>query len=254
MTTARLNYELCGPAGAPWLLLAGSLGTTMAMWDPQLPALTAKFRVLRADPRGHGASEVPAGPYTIADIAGDLLALLDMLEIGATAYCGLSLGGMAGMWLASHAPHRIGRLALCCTSAWLPPADGWIARAAQVRAHGTASIRDQAVARWFTPQFREHDPATAGWAAQMLAATPAEGYAACCEAIAAMDLRPDLAAIAAPTLVIAGLDDPATPPEHGEAIAAAIAGARTALVPGAHLANVEARETVTGLLIAHLAG
>jgi len=117
MTTARLNYELSGPAGAPWLLLAGSLGTTMAMWDPQLPALTAKFRLLRVDTRGHGASEVPAGPYTIADIAGDLLALLDMLQIGAASYCGLSLGGMAGMWLASHAPHRIGRLALYCSSA-----------------------------------------------------------------------------------------------------------------------------------------
>ena len=252
MTAARLNYELSGPAGAPSLLLAGSLGTTMAMWDPQLPELTAKFRVLRADTRGHGGSEVPAGPYTIAGIAGDLLALLDSLEIEATAYCGLSLGAMAGMWLAAHAPHRIGRLALCCTSAWLPPAGGWIARAALVRAQGTASITDQAVARWFTPQFRQRDPAAVAWAADMLAATPAEGYAACCEAIAAMDLRPDLAAISAPTLVIAGRDDPATPPEHGEAIAAAIGGARTALVPGAHLANVEASDQVTALLIAHL--
>ncbi len=254
MTTARLNYELSGPAGAPPLLLAGSLGTTMAMWEPQLPELTARFRVLRADTRGHGGSEVPAGPYTIADIGHDLLALLDTLQIEATAFCGLSLGGMAGMWLAAHAPHRIGRLALCCTSAWLPPADGWIARAAQVREHGTASIRDQVVARWFTPQFRERDPATAGWAAGMLAATPAEGYAGCCEAIAAMDLRPDLAAISAPTLVIAALGDPATPPEHGEAIAAAIEGARLELVPGAHLANVEARAEVTGLLITHHAG
>jgi 3-oxoadipate enol-lactonase len=254
MTAALLNHEFRGPADGPPLLMIGSLGTTMAMWDPQLPALAARFRVLRAEPRGHGASEVPAGPYTIADIARDLLALLDTLEIPATFYCGLSLGGMAGMWLASHAPDRIGRLALCCTSPWLPPAEGWASRAAHVRAHGTASIRDQVLGRWFTPAFRERDPATAGWAAGMLAATPAEGYAACCEAIASMDLRPELAAIRVPTLVIAGQDDPATPPEHGEAIAAAIAGARLALVPGAHLANVEAPKTVGDLLIAHFAG
>ncbi len=252
MTSARLNYELSGPPGAPPLLLAGSLGTTMTMWDPQLPALTARFRVLRADPRGHGRSEVPAGPYTIGDIGSDLLALLDSLGIAKVSYCGLSLGGMAGMWLAAHAPGRIDRLALCCTSAWLPPAEGWTDRAARVRAHGTASIRDQIVDRWFTPDFLPRDPAAVTWAGNMLAATPPEGYAGCCEAIAAMDLRPDLAAISAPTLVIAGASDQAIPPAHSAIIAAAIPDARMAVVPAAHLANVEAPEAVAALLIGHL--
>jgi 3-oxoadipate enol-lactonase len=254
MTPARLNYDLSGPPGAPALLLAGSLGTTMAMWDPQLPALAARLRVLRVDPRGHGRSEVPAGPYTIDDIAGDLLALLDSLALVSVSYCGLSLGGMAGMWLAAHAPDRIDRLALCCTSAWLPPAEGWTARAAHVRAHGTASVRDQVVARWFTPDFARRDRAAVAWAGDMLAATPAEGYAGCCDAIAAMDLRQDLAAIRAPTLVISGAADPATPPAHGAAIAAGITGAKIAVVPAAHLANIEVPEAVGGLLTGHLAG
>jgi 3-oxoadipate enol-lactonase len=250
----RLNYELSGPDGAPVLMLVGSLGTTMGMWDPQLPRLAARFRVLRADTRGHGGSPVPPGPYSIGDICGDLIALLDSLGIAAVSYCGLSLGGMAGMWLAAHVPDRIDRLALCCTSAWLPPADGWTSRAAQVRAHGTASVREQVTARWFTRGFRAANPAVAEWAGDMLAATPDEGYAGCCEAIAAMDLRPVLAQIGAPTLVIAGSQDPATPPAHGEAIAAAVAGSRFTLVPAAHLANIEAPDAVGDRLMAHLAG
>jgi 3-oxoadipate enol-lactonase len=250
----RLNYQLSGPDGAPVLVLVGSLGTTMGMWDPQLSALEGHFRVLRADTRGHGGSPVPPGPYSIGDIGGDLLTLLDSLGIAVVSYCGLSLGGMAGMWLAAHAPARIDRLALCCTSAWLPPAEGWTSRAAQVRAHGTASIREQVIARWFTQGFREANPAAVGRAGDMLAATPDEGYAGCCEAIAAMDLRPVLSKISAPTLVIAGSEDPAIPPAHGEAIAAAIAGARLSLVPAAHLANIEAPDTVGDRLMAHLAG
>src|SRR5262245_28059158 len=231
----QLNYRLTGPDDAPVLLLVGSLGTTMGMWDPQLPRFEARFRVLRADTRGHGGSPVPPGPYSIDDIGGDLLALLDSLGIAAVSYCGLSLGGMAGMWLAAHAPARINRLALCCTSAWLPPAEGWTSRAAQVRAHGTESIREQVTARWFTPGFRAANPVAVTRASDMLTATPDEGYAGCCEAIAAMDLWPVLSKISAPTLVIAGSEDPATPPAHGEAIAAAIAGARFTLVGAAHL-------------------
>jgi 3-oxoadipate enol-lactonase len=248
----RLNYKLSGQDGAPVLMLVASLGTTMGMWEPQLPRLEARFRVLRADTRGHGGSPVPPGPYSIGDIGGDLLTLLDSLGIAAVSYCGLSLGGMAGMWLAAHAPDRIDRLALCCTSAWLPPAEGWTSRAAQVRAHGTASIREQVTARWFTPGFRDANPAVVTWAGDMLAATPDEGYAGCCEAIAAMDLRPVLSKISAPTLVIAGSEDPATPPAAGEAIAAAVAGARLTLVHAAHLANVEAPAAVSDRLMTHL--
>ncbi len=254
MTAARLNYELAGEPGAPPLLLVGSLGTSLRMWAPQMDAALAHFRVLRAECRGHGGSEVPPGPYAVDELARDVLALLDSLGIAAVSYCGLSLGGMIGMWLAARAPDRIGRLALCCTSAWLPPAEAWISRAAAVREYGTASIRDQVVDRWFTAAFRERDPATVRWAAEMLAATPAEGYAGCCEAIAALDLRPALPAIAAPTLVIAGAADPATPSAHGAAIAAGIPGARLSLVQAAHLANIEAAPAVNDLLMRHLIG
>lgn len=254
MTAARLNYELAGAADAPPLLLVSSLGTTLRMWDPQMPSARTRFRVLRAEPRGHGRSAVPEGPYTIAELGRDVLALLDSLGIGKVAYCGLSLGGMIGMWLAAHAPDRIGRLALCCTSAWLPPAEAWRSRAAAVRAHGAASIREQVVGRWFTAAFRDSDPVTARWAGQMLAATPAEGYAACCEAIATMDLRPTLPAITAPTLVIAGSADPATPPAHGKTIAAGINAAELRLVQAAHLANIEAAQEVTAVLMRHLTG
>lgn len=287
MTPIRLNYDVTGPidptraadviraagasgpvdviravgpagladlAGAPPLVLVGSLGTTVDMWEPQLITLAARFQVIRVEPRGHGGSAVPPGPYAIDDLGGDVLALLDSLGIGQVSYCGVSLGGMIGMWLAAHAPERVGRLVLCCTSAWLPPARAWTGRAARVRAHGTVSISDQIVSRWFTPAFREANPAVVARAAAMLAATPGEGYAGCCEAIAAMDLRPALASISAPTLVIAGSADPATPPGHGEQIAAGIAGAQFAVVPAAHLANIEAPLAVGGMLMGHLAG
>ncbi|HUK69882.1 MAG TPA: alpha/beta fold hydrolase [Streptosporangiaceae bacterium] len=146
MTSARLSYEFSGPPGAPILLLAGSLGTTMAMWDPQLAALAARFRVPRVDPRGHGRSAVPPGPYTIDEIGGDLLALLDALAIVSVSYCGLSLGGMAGMWLAAHAPDRIERLALSCTSAWLRPKAGRTGRRTSGR---TSEDHEHAIAeKW----------------------------------------------------------------------------------------------------------
>ncbi|HEY0807199.1 MAG TPA: alpha/beta fold hydrolase, partial [Pseudonocardiaceae bacterium] len=163
-------------------------------------------------------------------------------------YVGLSLGGMIGMALAAAAPDRIGRLALLCTSAHLPPAQGWLDRAHQVREYGTASIADTVTARWFTPDFTERGPFLA-----MLAATPDEGYAACCAAIAELDLRAVLGRITAPTLVVAGHDDPATPPEHGRRIADAIPGARfVELADAAHLANVQRPTEVTALLTEHL--
>jgi 3-oxoadipate enol-lactonase len=158
---------------------------------------------------------------------------------------------MVGMWLAAHAPERIDRLALCCTSAHLPPASNWTDRAATVRAHGVGAIAEVVVGRWFTPEFREREPLTVAAFTEALAATPPEGYAGCCEAVAAMDLRDILATIAVPTLVVSGASDPSTPPEHQEAIAAAIPGAVLQTVPGAHLAPVESPEPVTAALLAH---
>jgi 3-oxoadipate enol-lactonase len=247
-----LAYVVDGPTGAereaPVLLLGPSLGSTGAMWAPQVPVLSRHLRVVRFDHRGHGRSPVPPGPYTVEDLGRDVLDLMDHLGIARAHYAGLSLGGMVGMWLAAHAPERIDRLALLCTAAYLPPAQGWRDRAAAVRAGGVAAVADAVLARWFTPEFP--DPQAYR---PMLLATPPEGYAACCEAIAELDLRPGLPTIGAPTLVIAGEQDPATPPELGRQIASAIPRARFVTVPeAAHLANVEQPETITGLLTAHL--
>jgi 3-oxoadipate enol-lactonase len=244
---------LAGPAGAPVLMLGNSLGTSRACWEPQLPALTRHFRVLRFELPGHGGTPAPPGPYTIAGLGAGALALLDARGVDRAAYCGVSLGGMIGLWLAAHAPERITALGLSCTSAYLSPAAGYAERAAAVRAAGTASIAAQVVSRWFTPAYRAAHPEVADAFAADLAATADEGYAGCCEALAAMDLRPDLAAISAPTLVIAGAQDPATPPWHGAAIASGITGARLRVIRGAsHLASVSAAAEVSALLLGHL--
>lgn len=235
-----------GADDAPILLVGPSLGTTLHMWDPQLDALAERFHVLRYDHLGHDGSPVPPGPYTVDQLADEVLALVS--EIGRFSYLGLSLGGMVGMVIAARHPDRVERLALMCTSAHLPPESNYRDRAATVRAQGTAAVADAVVSRWFTPAFTGTEPYTA-----MLAATPDEGYAGCCEAIAAMDIRSRLPAITAPTLVIAGALDPATPPEHGKLIADTIPDARLTVVPeAAHLANVERPAEVTGLLLDHL--
>ncbi|AWS47466.1 3-oxoadipate enol-lactonase [Streptosporangium sp. 'caverna'] len=241
-----LYYEIAGPAEAQPIMLSGSLGTTLGMWDPQMTALTEHFRVIRFDHRGHGRSPV-TGECSIADLGGDVLELLDRLKLPVVSFAGLSLGGMVGMWLAAHAPERIDRLALLCTSAKLGTPDSWSERASAVRAGGTASITEAAVGRWFTPGFGGREPYVA-----MLSGISDEGYAACCGAIGAMDLRPDLPRIKAPTLVLAGADDPATPPEHAERIVSGIAGSRLVVLAGAaHLANVERPDAVSQHLIRH---
>jgi 3-oxoadipate enol-lactonase len=243
-----LHHAIDGPADGPVVVLGGSLGTTVDMWRPQLPALAGRYRVVRYDHRGHGKSPVPPGPYAIAQLGGDVLDLLDTLELDRVGYCGLSLGGMVGMWLAAHAPDRISRLVLLCTAAHLPEDLGYRARATLVRDQGLDGIADAVVGRWFTPAFADASPYRA-----MLVGTPPEGYAGCCVAIADLDLRADLPAITAPTLVVAGADDPAIPPPYAVEIARGIPGSRLEIVPGAaHLANVERPEAVTRLIVEHL--
>lgn len=251
--TARLGHDVHGPKDAPVMVLGSSLGTTRSMWDEQLPALTPAFRVIRYDHRGHGESEVPPGPYALEDLVGDVLALLDSLAVGRAHHVGLSLGGMVALRLAATAPERVDRLALVCTAAHLP-AQGWLDRAATVRAEGTAAVTDSVAARWFTPAFAR--TARADALREAMRGLPAEGYAACCEAIAAMDLRPLLAGVRAPTLVVAGAEDPATPPELGREIADAVnrggGSARVEMVDGAaHLASVERADRVSDLLLQH---
>ncbi len=249
----EVHHLLAGASDRPVVILSCSLGTSLAMWDPQLPALSERYRVIRYDLRGHGRSPVPRGPYEIADLGADLLALLDRLEIERASLCGVSIGAMTSLWVAARAPDRVNRLVACCTSAHFGDRGAYRDRAAAVREHGLEPIADGALARWFTPAFAQSRPEVIEHMRSMLLATPTEGYAACCEALAAMDLRPDLDRIQAPTLVLAGAEDPATPPEHGRLIAERVRGAALELIPAAaHLANISQPELVTRLILEHL--
>jgi 3-oxoadipate enol-lactonase len=223
------------------------------MWKTQSDRLGERFRTLRYDVRGHGASPVPDGPYSIADLGGDLVALMDRTGIERASLCGLSIGGMISMWVAAHHPERVERLVLCCTSPLLGPPEGWHQRAATVRAEGVEAIARSVLERWFTPGFAAQHPQVIEDMRTRLIATPAEGYAGCCEAIAAMDLTGDLPSISAPTLVLSGADDPATPPVHGRRIAELIGGARFEIVsPAAHLATVERPDLTTAMILRFL--
>lgn len=247
-----LEHRIDGATQAPPLLLGPSLGTTLAVWDPQVAALARAHRVIRWNLPGHGGSPAsPAGEHSVGALAQRVLDLADQLGVERFAYAGISLGGAIGAWLAVHHPDRIDRLALVCSSARFGEPQGWLDRAAQVRADGsTDKIADRADARWFTPAF---DGGRALVAA-MRAVDP-EAYAACCDALAAYDLRADLGRIAAPTLVIAGRADPATPVAHARELADGIPGASLVEVAhAAHLANVEQPAAVREALLGHFTG
>jgi 3-oxoadipate enol-lactonase len=253
VTAVEVSYTEEGLRDAPVVVLSNSLGADRAMWDPQVPALAERFRVITYDTRGHGSSPVPDGPYALDDLVDDLVALLDRLRVRRAHVVGLSLGGMTAMRLAAREPGRVGRLAVLCTSALIGAREMWTERARTARTQGTGTLAPTVVSRWFTPGFREQHPDVVARMEAMIAGTPDEGYAGCAEAVGGMDLTADLPAIAAPTLVISGAEDPATPPEHQWAIVDGIPGADLFTVsPGAHLANVEQPLRVTGALLAHL--
>jgi 3-oxoadipate enol-lactonase/4-carboxymuconolactone decarboxylase len=249
-----LHHRTDGAATAPPLILGPSLGTSLAVWDPQVPALARTHHVIRYDLPGHGgspASLLRAGA-TVADLGRLVLALADSLGVDRFAYAGISLGGAVGTWLAVHHPDRVDSLALICTSARFGEPAGWHERAALVRAKGTDPVADSAATRWFTEGFAG-EPAAEALVADMRAADP-EAYAACCDAIAAFDLRAELPGVSAPTLVVAGRQDPATPPSHGRELADGIPGASlTEVAHAAHLANVERPAPVLAALLGHLA-
>jgi len=250
-----LHHRIDGADDAPPLILGPSLGTSLAVWNPQLPALVRNHRVVRYDLPGHGGSLpglLPAADATVADLGTLVLALADSLAIDRFAYAGVSLGGAVGTWLAVHHPERIASLALVCTSARFGEPAGWRDRAALVRAKGTGPVADTVAARWFTPAFAA-EPAADALVADLRAAD-AQAYAACCDALAAFDLRAELAGITAPTLVVAGRSDPATPPSHARELADGIPGAGlTEVAHAAHLAGVERPAPVLAALLAHLA-
>lgn len=255
MPPIDVHHVVEGPRDAPVVLLSNSLGATMAMWEPQLAALTERYRVVRYDTRGHGGSPTVPGDATIDDLADDAIALLDRLDVERAHVVGLSIGGMTGLRLAVREPHRVDRLAVLCSSAHTGAPDAWRDRAHTARTEGTASLADAVVGRWFTPAWAAEHPAHVAQMRATIAGTDDEGYASCCAAVGGMDQRADLASITAPTLVVSGLEDPALPPEHQRALAEAIAGARLLeLSPAAHIANVEQPERVTEALLAHLGG
>jgi 3-oxoadipate enol-lactonase len=251
--TVDLSHRFDGPDDAPVLVLSNSLGTTMEIWEDQLPALTERFRVLRYDTRGHGGSPAPDGPYTIAELGEDLLALLDGLGLEQVSFCGLSIGGMIGIWLASEAPERIEDLVLSCTTAHFPPRELWDERIATVLVQGSGALVEAALERWLSDATRLERPEAAERIGARLAETSPTGYAGCCTAIRDMDLRDRLAAIRAPTLVVTGGDDPATPLEMNQAVADGIDNAHLVVLPGArHLANVDHPEDYTRTIMEHL--
>jgi 3-oxoadipate enol-lactonase/4-carboxymuconolactone decarboxylase len=250
---AFLSNTVDGPDDAPVLILSNSLGTTVNLWQHQIGELSRHFKVIRYDLPGHDGSAAPTGPYTVDDLGRNLLALMDKLGIERAHLAGVSLGGMLSMWVASHAPERVDRLALICTSAHLPPALGWLDRAAGVRANGTGPLVVSSLGRWFTDPFRKNNEELMRQVATELTNVDSAGYAGCCEAIAAMDQRESIRRITAPTLVIAGADDPATPPAHARDIATRIPGANLLVLDeAAHLAVLEQPETISRLLLEHL--
>jgi 3-oxoadipate enol-lactonase len=221
------------------------------MWDPQVPGLAERYRVVTYDTRGHGESPAPAGPYTLDDLVDDLVALLDEVGAERAHVAGLSLGGMTAMRLAARDPQRVDRLALLCTSA-KPDPKPFLDRAAAVRSGGTAPLAATVASRWLTPPYAAEHPDLVAKLEAMIAGSDDAGYAACCEVVASVDLLADCARITAPTLVISGWEDPALPPEHQKLIAASIPGAELLTVsPGAHLANLEQTLQVTGALLGH---
>jgi 3-oxoadipate enol-lactonase len=249
----RIHYRVDGPASAPLLVLSNSLGTDLGVWSRNAPHWAGAFRLLRYDHRGHGGSEMPAEAFGVEDLGRDVVSLLDRLAIERASFCGLSLGGAVGQWLAVNEPGRIDRLVLACTSPRFGEPTQWLERARRVRAEGLAAIADSVVGRWFTPRLVEHDPATVAAFRKRLLATPDEAYAATCEALARWDYRAHVREIEAPTLVIVGADDPVTPPPDVELLADGIPDARLVVLPdAAHLANVEQPDAFAAAVSEHL--
>ena len=226
-------------ADAPVLMFANSLGTTLDMWAQQVTAMGEHFAIVRYDMRGHGGSEVTPGPYRIADLADDAIAIMDVLKLQQVDFCGLSMGGMIGLWLGIHRPSRIRRLVIANSAPQIAPAQLWNDRIAMVRQNGMSAIADAVSQRWFTSDFISRQPDSVDAVKRMIIDTPIEGYVGCCAAVRDFDVRVGMNDIAAPVMVIAGEADPATPPHLTKQISQAIAGSRFESLPAAHLSNVE---------------
>jgi 3-oxoadipate enol-lactonase len=249
-----INVQVDGPEGAPVLMLSNSLGTTLDMWAGQVEPFTRHFRLVRYDRRGHGQSGAPKGPYTMERLGRDVLAVLDGLAIKKINWCGLSMGGMVGMWLGTNAPERVDKLVLSNTTARFASKDPWNDRIKIVREKGMDALVDLTMERWFTKEFRERADDKAKPVRDTLRKTSPQGYIGCCEAIRDMDQGDTIAAITAPTLIIAGRHDPATNVEAAEFIRDRIKGSKVAVLEAAHISNIEQPEAYTSAVLGHLRG
>jgi 3-oxoadipate enol-lactonase len=246
---AKIHYRFDGPTNAPVVLLSNSLGTDLSMWEPQIPTFSSRFRTLRYDTRGHGRSTVTPGPYSIELLANDVLTLLDQLKIENVYYCGLSLGGMVGIWLAINRPDRIRKLVLSNTAARIGPPEFWDSRVNIVRTTGMPGVVPAVLARWFTPEYLQQSPDSINRFKRILENTPVDGYCACCLAIRDADLSGSLSCINMPTLVITGKRDAATKPSDGKFLADSIKGAYYLEFEAAHLSNVEVQYQFTDAVL-----
>jgi 3-oxoadipate enol-lactonase len=246
-----LNVSVEGRDSGPTLMMSNSLGCTMAMWEPQMPALTKLFRVIRYDRRGHGKSGMN-GPTSMERYGKDVLAILDDLNIDKVHWCGLSMGGMVGQWLGANAPERFNKIILANTSCYYPDPTNWHNRIKAVREGGLKAVADAVIGGWLTADFREREPETTAKMQAMLIASPVEGYLAACEALSTLDQRALLPKIKSPTLVIAGRQDNATPVAAGELIRSNIPGASMTLLDAAHISNVEQPYAFTDAVVGFL--
>jgi 3-oxoadipate enol-lactonase len=247
-----IHVKIDGPEHAPVLMLSNSLGSDLTMWDRQVAPFTRHFRLIRYDHRGHGESDVAKGPYSMERLGRDVLAILDRLSIDRINWCGLSMGGMIGQWLGAYAPDRIDRLILSNTACYYADKRIWLDRVEFVRKHGIPALVSPTMERWFSDEFREREPETVADMTRMLLKTDVEGYSACCDAIREMDHRALLAKIVAPTLVIAGRLDSATPIAMSEAIQDQVPRAELAALRASHLSNVEQPRAYTDVVLRFL--
>jgi 3-oxoadipate enol-lactonase len=250
----RLHVRTDGDPARSCIVLSNSLGTDLSMWDPQAAVLSRDFYVLRYDTRGHGRSGVGTAPVTLERLGRDVVGLLDALAIPRAHFCGISMGGMTGQWLGIHAPQRLAKLVLANTAARIGTHEAWNARAVQVRAEGMGGVADGAAARWFTPAFIARAPHVVARMIARLREQDAEGYAACCGALADADLRAAAGTIAVPTLVVAGAADPVTTVADAAWLRDRIPGAQLVEVAASHLSSIEADTQFTDALTAFLAG
>ncbi len=251
---ASIHYRLDGPAGAPGIVLCNSLGADLSMWDPLVPALASRHRVLRHDARGHGGSPPTPGPYSVELLAADVAALIATAGLSRPHLIGLSLGGMVALRLAAEAPGLVSSLTLCNTAARMPRPEAYDERIGRVRTGGLAPLVDGILELWFTPRFRAAHPDAVERARRMILGTSAEGYAGACAAVRDADLRPVLSGVAVPTLVVAGTEDAATPPSAATLLAEAIPGARLLELPVAHLSALEAGAALAWEVLGFLEG